>query len=343
MVLLPALMIMIKIWFLILSVIAFVLYSCKSTVQLKYDTIYSFQDNYALVEKDGKFGFIDTTLREIIKPTLDGYIGYDLSPYFFNNWLYGTRNDSLIVYDTSGSILHYYKLDSELSPNILSDQSHVIDTLKVKTSDDNYLYFGSNNWGCLSPHGDTIVPFEYETIRKGLDNSIICSRGDRKNLETYIYDFKGDTIWRTYNIPVFPWKINDCYFFYNSGKDIQIKDVNFRTLDTIYFQGIIVSEEYVWLKSDTSWNRYDSNLEFKDGPYEEVILNKYWGAIWKDKKVALIDSKGEIISPFIYEGTFSNYISNSKFIVARNKDLLHILNSKGEIISSLKQKDSALK
>ncbi len=306
-------------------------------MQLEYDNIYSFQDNYALVERDGEFGLIDTTLREIIKPSLDDYIGYDLSPYFFNSWFYGIRNDSLIVYDTSGTILHYYKLYNRPTPNILSDQSYFIDTLQIRTGDNKYLYSGSKNWGCLTPSGDTIVPFKYDYIYQGLNNTIIGTRGAYKNLETNVYDLNGDTLWKTYNVPVLPWMINGYYFFNQPGKQIQIRNPQFEAIDTIYFLDIIVSENYLWLKSDSVWNRYNTNLELKDGPYETVIQNKYWGAIWKGQDVAIINSKGDIITSFIYEGRIADYISNSRFIVARNKQRVHILNSNGEVINFIKQ------
>lgn len=321
----------------ILCVIVLFVSSCKSTNRLEYNNIYSFQDNYALIEKDGKYGVIDTALREIVNPTLDEYIGYDLSPYFFNSWFYGIRNDSIIVYDTSGHILHYYKFDSELTPNVLSDQSYYIDSLLVRTADKRYLYSGSTNWGCLTPGGDTIVPFKYEQIKKGLDSSIICTRGGDKNLETYVYNLNGDTLRRTYNYPILPWKVNDYYFFVQTGSQIQLRNAQFEDIDTIYFQDIIVSNNYVWLKSDSTWNRYNSNLELKDGPYEKILQNKYWGAIWKNQKVAIINSKGEFVTPFIYEGSISDYISNSRYIVARNKQQLHILNSNGEVIKFIKR------
>ena len=49
-----------------------VLFLCGcATTQLKYDNIYSFQNNYALVQKDGKYGLIDTSFQEIIDGITD--------------------------------------------------------------------------------------------------------------------------------------------------------------------------------------------------------------------------------------------------------------------------------
>ncbi|MCH2223883.1 MAG: WG repeat-containing protein [Crocinitomicaceae bacterium] len=315
-----------------------VLFLCGcATTQLKYDNIYSFQNNYALVQKDGKYGLIDTSFQEIIYPALDNYLGYDLSPYFFNSSFYGIKNDSLIIYNTSGEIIHHYKMDNRFHPNILSDQSYFIDTLQVRTADNNYTYSGSKNWGCISISGDTIIPFEYERIKEGLDNAIIGCRGGNNNLETYVYNSKGDTLWRTYNVAILPWKINNYYFFNSPDRQIQIKNSRFESIDTIYFDDIVLNEKSVWLKSDSLWSRYDSNLEFIDGPYEKLIQNKHWGVIWKDKTAAIINSNGEIITPFIYEGSIYDYISNSTLIVARNKEQIDVLNLNGEILRSLKR------
>lgn len=300
--------------------------------------IYSFQDDYALVEKDGKFGIIDTALSEIIEPALDNYIGYDVSPYFFDSWFYGIRNDSLIVYDTSGSILHHYRLDTELTPNLLSDQSYFIDQLKVKTENDRYLYSGSKNWGCLASNGDTIIPFQFENIYEGLKGTLIATRGGAKNLETYLYSHSGDTLRRTYNVPILPWEINDYYFFVQPSEYIQIRNTSFEIIDTVYCQDIVVNENYTWLKSDNQWYRYDTRLTRKDGPYEHVIQNKFWGAIWKNQHVAIINQKGEITTPFIYEGKNHEYTSTSKFIVAKNKRQIHILNARGELVQTIKRK-----
>jgi hypothetical protein len=305
--------------------------ACK-TGKIKYDNIYSFQDNFALIKKAGKYGVIDTSFRLIIKPTLDDYISYDLSPYFFDSWFYGIRNDSLLVYDTSGQLLHYYKLDQRLTPNIISDQSYFIDSIFVKTANDTYLFSGSKNWGCINYNGDTIVPFEFENVEKGLENHIIASRGEERSFRTYVYNFNADTIWRTYNVRIIPWKVNNYYFFKSPEKSIQIWNSKFETLDTIFYDGIKVSENFVWLKSEDKWNRFDTNLVWRDGTYTDVHLNKYWGAVWKDSKVALINSKGEFLSSFIYEGLISDYTSNSTYIVARNEDFLHVLNANGKVI-----------
>lgn len=325
-----------KILFTILTIASLFLVGCRST--LNYDNIQQFHDGFSLVERDGKFGIIDTTLNEIIEPTLDGYLGSEFDHYFFNSWLYGIRNDSLTIYNVAGSLVHTEKLKVTSPPTHLSDQSFLVDSIIVRTDNNEYEVSGSINWGGISKSGDTIIPFEFQNIQKGLDETLICSRGSKSNLETIIYNFNGDTLWKTYNVPIYSWTLNNCYFFHPSYiNQIQIWNDRFEIQDTLFYQDIIVNAHYVWLKSNNQWNKYNSKLELVDGPFDFVIKNEFWGAIWRGGDMAIINSLGDVITPFIYEGEVSDYISNSRLIVARNEKKIDILDLNGETLNYIKK------
>lgn len=309
--------------------------SCNPNIlEIKnYSNIYPYQDNYALVEYEGKFGIIDTSFKEIIKPDIDEVIYYDHSPYFFDSCLYGIRKDSILIYDTAGILLHHYKLDKRLKPNLLSNQGFQIDSLSIKTSNDTYYYTGNHDWGCLNSQGDTIIPFVYDKIVKGLNNSFIATKGDVKNLHTTVYSTNGDTLRRSYNVPIHSWEKQEQYWMiYPYG--VELLDKNFELLKKTNFTDVLVSGEYAWIKKG-SWVLIDSSLTEIGDYYDDVWLNKYWGVIWKNKKVAISNLKGEIITPFIYEGVIADYVSNSKRIVAKTADAIHILNQDGKLLKIL--------
>jgi Caspase domain/WG containing repeat len=108
-----------------------------------FEMAHNFQNGYAPVKKDGKWGFINGAIKLVI-PT-----SYDVVRYFANNWATVKKNDQLLLVNTTG---------------IASEQPILKNYTYINTFSEGFAVAADEkgNWGYIDTLGEEKIP-----IRKG--------------------------------------------------------------------------------------------------------------------------------------------------------------------------------
>ena len=130
----------------------------KLVIPTKYETAYGFENGFACVEIDDKFGIINKKGKEITSIIYDNYIS-------FSNDGFATvsLNNKLGLIDKNGNII---------IPTIYDEIG--------KTADGMIRVESNGKWGYFDINGKQVIPFKYEQARNFLEGSA-CVKIDDKS------------------------------------------------------------------------------------------------------------------------------------------------------------------
>ncbi len=295
----------------------------------KFDIAEPYQNNLAIVSKNGKYGIIDS-LGTLIIP-----LKYDLieHPAIYSNiFAEFLTNDSgkFGLLDSNGDILLENKY-----------KEIIWDRLKRGENQQKYYIYKENGkFGAINTKGEIIIPFEYEqlsnfnyqdftiakkngkfgvinsfaeTIIPFAYNSITCNERKQwckllileKDGNVGLADLKGQL-----KIPSIYQEISPC-FYDETNRFIVKKNNLFGIIDID--QNIIIPIEY---NEISNWVEY--------GPDEHFVT--------KNKKKGLISREGKTVIPPIYDEIL---VDNSKLIKVKKNSLFGTVNWKNEIVNQI--------
>lgn len=318
-----------KISLILLFSIKFVSAQTIGVDTLNYDAVYQFQDGFALTLKNNKYGIINSNLQVIIPPILEDMLGYDLSPYFFYNELFGVINDTSVIFDTLGNVTKRFNKRigiEEANPSRLLSKSRKVGSFTIRTGSNIYSEFGSSDWGCVSENGDTIIPFEYFGIVAGTLESFIGIEKNNKTYYSQIYSKNGEKK-MGYQGRLFGWPNRNC-LWKETERGFVATDSNLDLLDSNYYDWVYVFENICWVNTQAGWQALDLEFNVIDSMKCDYFWqNEHWCFALKDDYVAIFNQEGIRITEYIYDGTWSDYVSNSKYILAKVDEYYYVLNS----------------
>jgi len=293
------------------------------------DRVYQFRGGFALTEKDGLFGILNSELEIIIPNILTSINNYDLSPYYFDGICYGVIGDSTVYFDEKG-VRSAAFADPDIYPPRVS--GYYIDSLWVS---------GFGSYKGAGPIGSNVIPYDYTYIYKGLGDQIVAVKRIEKygfdsegnydflrKTKSLIYSSNGDTIIELDGY-VFPFESANCYFNSNDSCCYVLDESFDIQMDRTIIEAKVFAE-FAWVLTKQGWGLVDKEFNFILEPkYVEVVRNKDWSAVKKNGKYALINSNTTFISDFIYDGDWTDYLGSDTIISAYSNDSLHILNIDG--------------
>ncbi len=242
----------------------------------QYDeVIYNDDNQLYIVEKEGKFGFIEKSGEAITDLIFDFYHIY----WGFATVRKGNQVGHLFFHEGTKEPLAY----------------RTVEIFEVKRG---------NKYGIKSSSGETIIPCQYDFIR--IYGKLIIAQNES---QYYLYDLIGKLLFDT------PFEYVDFQFYYEKMPYLIVKQfgkwgviVN----DNWIIPPIAISREdirmfdyatYVILVMDGKEGIYDRNgKRIIPCIYDEIEIVPYWRFIvCKDGKYGLIDKSGKTCLPYIYD------------------------------------------
>ena len=306
----------------------------KVTV-LDYDEVNEFEDGFALTQKDNKYGIINTELEIIIPPIMENTHGYDFSPYYFNNELYAEVDSHTVIYDTLGNVIQ--KFDriipiQEAHPKAVLSQERKNGEYIMRTGSNEYNYFGSDDWGCVNTDGDTIVPFEFNgIISASTDSSFICYTQNEQDYYIKFY-YPGGTNGKTYSGKFLGWPRGNCLWretnngFVAMNSNLEIIDSNNYDWIYIFKDRCIGHRDGVHYTINTDFERVDTIH------CDRFYHNKYWSAAMKGDSYAIFSAEGIQLTDYIYQGRWTQYVSDSYYFLVQDAHYYYVLNPQAEVL-----------
>ena len=327
------------------QIVSFINEKCI-VIPKQYDFACNFNFGYAPVSKNGKYGIIDSTFKEII-PCNYEFID-PLSPTRFKfkegkKWGIIDENENIIINPEYLSISHqsddYFKVELSI-PNGSGSEQHfgVIDkngeiaipikclSISKMTYEDNVFWLTKTRFkqGLYSESADVIIPFIYDEIELQ-DGKFICkifeqtdyrysySNRDKRVKSIYYYTLKGEQYINvdekyTHIVPA----EYDIAFYAGLGL-IRVKKDNKWGLINL-MNDVIISPMFAYI--DIFNGLFAIVGRSEDGKSMSFPENHIW-----DLKYGLIDTSGEIVLPLEYK--YINKWDNGYYSV--KKDNLYIL------------------
>lgn len=327
------------------QIVSFINEKCV-VIPKQYDFACNFNFGYAPVSKNGKYGIIDSTFKEII-PCNYEFID-PLSPTRFKfkegkKWGIIDENENIIINPEYLSISHqsdeYFKVELSIPNGSVSEQYFgVIDkngeivipinclSISKITYQDNVFWLTKTRFkqGLYSESADVIIPFIYDEIELQ-DGKFICkifeqtdyccsySNRDKRVKSIYYYTLKGEQYINidekyTHIVPA----EYDIAFYAGLGL-IRVKKDNKWGLINL-MNDVVISPMFAYI--DVFNGLFAEVGRSEDGMSISFLENHIYGL-----KYGLIDTSGEIVLPLEY-----NYMykwDNGYYCV--KKDNLYIL------------------
>lgn len=172
------------------------------TLPAEYDFGYDFENGYAIVRKDNRFGIIDEKGTTIVPPeytTIHNYIhgyskgykkgGYDILDekghilfvgledvtILENDLFYVKRNNDYVKINTNNQIVLEYNNKHVILPE---------DITYAKPYHNNISVAKKSKWGCVNQYGREIIPFEFDSIEDFVDDFAISKKENNVYLLT---------------------------------------------------------------------------------------------------------------------------------------------------------------
>lgn len=140
---------------------------------IKYDIVYNFIDDYAIVEFENKYGVIDKEDKKIVP------VKYDYISCFYNNFAKVRDDDKWAIINKDGEFLTKFEYDSI---EFIEDLEEIDNELIIVSIDKKY--------GVIDSNKNVIIPTRYDRICKFDDYGLIASLNN-KNI---LFDLLGNTL-----------------------------------------------------------------------------------------------------------------------------------------------------
>ena len=144
----------------------------ETVIGCKYDWVKPFQDNFALVYRDGLWGVIDLSGRELIKPQ------YKSLSHAMNNKFIAQQDSMFGLINTEGQVIlpfEYHQM-SYLFNNLYA----VLGNTNLSIPIDDYNPYAADNlnlaWGAVNDKGEMVLPKAFIGIKAVNDSSAIACK-----------------------------------------------------------------------------------------------------------------------------------------------------------------------
>ena len=262
-----------------------------------------FNEGIAIVKKNGKWGCIDESGKELF------YTNYDKIESFCNGFARVTKKDK----GNSDKIGYINKLGEEVLPlkYALSDKGRFVEGFAPVISTDS-VKSGHNSWGFIDTTGKPITPFKYTTVTYFVNGIARVEIGKHYGFINY----EGKEI-----IPV----------IYNSSGAYGA-----------YLLGEIINDKYIFAKRDSTYDFIDFKGEIiatYNYSYMQCffIKGKYLSFVSKNGKCGLIDFvSGQIVVPIEYD-YWTNFLYDDTFGFGKGEifgEQIQFFDINGKIVKS---------
>ncbi len=232
-------------------------------------------DNGYIVNKDGKYGVLSGTGKEILACN-------------YNEIENVSGNNMYVVKDDSGLKI----IDNSL--NIVKDGGFD----RVYEINGDYITIGSNGLkGVISKDGTELIPVQYQDLKFAYEDYFIV---ENNNLYGVIKTDNNIVINYQYLSMSF---IPSCNFYTAENTDGTSTDIISRKLE-VKLSNVIISElntndGYMRIREDGQYKYYNFNFEEKKNT--EVLKNRTLFLVNKDGKYGYVNQNGDLIVNYIYD------------------------------------------
>ena len=287
----------------------------KLIVPFLYDYIFDFQYGYAVVKKNNTYNLIDSSGATVLKKWYDNLVVFRQDNIIF---LIVKNQDKYGCIDINENTIIPFKYD--ILENLHAADGYMFHNEQNPFTPTAYNVLVAkigNNRGIIDLHDETIIPFEYRSIRNiynkengifAKDSLLFCE----KSL------FPGEKIIiNGENTEIFSCGYTGNAENFNEGLgSVDYNDSNFR-IKTSFINS---------LGAETISHIYDDAYPFKEG----------LAAVKKDEKWGYINSSGITVIPFIYDE--ATMFDNGRAIVAQNR-LRGVIDKNGNIVIPCEHKN----
>ena len=247
-------------------------------IERKYDGMERFENGYAKIRKNGKWGFIDESGKIVVKPEYDSVWKAKYADYFG-----GTKGDEHDLILKNGKVISmnsmgvydninyedngFFKVEKDKKNGYIDENENVV----IPVIYDNIYYVDGifcaekgGKWGCMNKNGEIIIPFIYDKISQYIDGMVVVIKDGKCGC----VNKKGETV-----IPI----VYEAEMYFQNGVSGAFKDGKMG---------------YINMKGETVIPFIYDGGSLAEG--NMVVVGK-------SGKVGVVNFSGDIIIPFIYD------------------------------------------
>ena len=307
----------------------------KKIIDFKYESLnYSNLSNIFIVEKTGKYGFINRDGHVVLEPKFSSY-------EIAGNYIYVTQDDKKELYDINGNFInnranysqifeventHYFIgiSSQDQTYKIISKEKEIANNYKmISYLFDDYFSFCDMNdkYGVIdAAKGTEVIPASYSSILKVDGVNAIETRDEKYSATIYSSKLEKVCTMSDAIVEIISRNNKDNYaVIYNKNEKIFInQDGKVVNNKEVYDDKTILS-----YKKDGKWGFINQSGETIVEPKYDIVteVNEYgYAGILKDGKWGIVDSKGNILVEPKYEIEsyyFPKFIGENQLILAQ--------------------------